>query len=251
MKNIRLIVSSVAAVAALTATDPSVPEASAQTRDVRGVNWGDVTIPGQLCEVKGQIHLHNGHATVRHSGFGVALDVLTLAVTHGDLGHGLHVAALQIWCDNTGGTADGELAEGIMVFDSPGGQAHLLGTLTPQHKTSATVHIPYIVVNHIDTAGHVAVTEYFYNPTQLHLLSHRSRDHPLEVDRPHLHPGPDQDHEQLSQQERRHPGDDPLRRRSQPKIAASVERANAGVSPRSPCPWAGSTLTRLCAAITR
>jgi hypothetical protein len=94
----------------------------------------------------------------------VALDVLMLAVTRGDLGHGLRVAALQVWCDNTGGTADGELAEGIMVFDSPGGHAHLLGTLTPQHKTSAMVHIPYIIVNRVGSSGHVAVTEYFYNP---------------------------------------------------------------------------------------
>ena len=168
MKNIRLIMSSVAAVAALTAASGfalTTPAASAQTAQTHSVNWGDVTIPGQLCEVKGQIHLHNGHATVRHSGFGTALDVLMLAVTHGDLGHGLQVAALQIWCDNTGGTADGELAEGIMVFDSPGGQAHLLGILTPRHKTSAMVHIPYIVVNRIETTGHVAVTEYFYNST--------------------------------------------------------------------------------------
>ncbi len=166
--NIRLIVSSVAALAALTATSGfALPSQEASAQALRGpvVNWGDVTIPGQLCEVKGQIHLHNGHATVRHSGFGMALDVLMLAVTHGDLGHGLQVAALQIWCDNMSGTADGELAEGIKVFGSPGGQAHLLGTLTPQHKTSAMVHIPYIVVNRINTTGHVAVTELFYNPS--------------------------------------------------------------------------------------
>jgi hypothetical protein len=128
------------------------------------VNWGDVTIPGQLCRVDSQIQLHDGRAFVRHSGFDMALDVLMLAVTRGDLGHSLQVAALQIWCDNTGGTAHGELAEGIIVFDSPGGHAHPLGTLTPQHKTSAMVHIPHIVVNRIETTGHVAVTEYFYNP---------------------------------------------------------------------------------------
>jgi len=159
VKNIRLIVSSVAAVAALFATSGfalTAQAASARTADGHSVDWGDVTIPGQLCKVSGQIKLHNGRAFVRHSGFGMALDVLELAVTRGDLGHGLRVAALQIWCDNTGGTADGQLAEGIMVFDSPGGQAHLLGTLTPQHKT-ATVHIPYIVVNRIETTGHVAV----------------------------------------------------------------------------------------------
>jgi hypothetical protein len=176
MKNIKLVVSSLAAVAALTATSGfalAAPEASAQmsaqasaqTASTHSVNWGDVTIPGRLCEVKGQITLHNGRAFVPRSGFGMALDVNIFTVTRGDLGHGLQVAALQIWCNNTGGTADGELAEGIMVFDSPGGQAHLLGTLTPQHQTSAMLHIPFIIVNRIDTAGHIAVTEYFYNPT--------------------------------------------------------------------------------------
>jgi hypothetical protein len=162
VKNIRLIVSSLAAAAALTATG-GYAQASAQTLATHSVNWGNVTIPGHLCKVNGQIHLHNGHATVRHSGFGFPLDVLTTTVTHGYLAHGLPVTALQVWCDNTGGTADGQLAEGIMVFDSPGGHPHLLGTLTPQHKTSAMLHIPFIAVNRIETTGHVAVTEYFYN----------------------------------------------------------------------------------------
>ena len=168
MKNIRLIMSSVVAVAALTATSGfalTAQAAPARTADVHGVNWGNVTIPGQLCKVSGQIQLHNGRAFVRHSGFGMALDVLMLAVTHGNLGHGLQVAALQIWCDNTGGTADGQLAEGIFVFDSPGGHAHLLGVLTPQHRTSAMLHIPFIIVNRIESSGHVAVTEFFYHPS--------------------------------------------------------------------------------------
>ena len=163
MKNLRLIVSSLAVAAALTATGGYAQTASAQTVSAHSVNWGNVTIPGHLCKVNGQIHLHNGNATVRHSGFGFPLDVLTTTVRHGYLAHGLPVTALQIWCI-ADGTADGELAEGIMVFDSPGGKAHLLGTLTPQHKTSAMVHIPSIVVNRIETTGHVAVTEFFYTP---------------------------------------------------------------------------------------
>jgi hypothetical protein len=67
-----------------------------------------------------------------------------------------------------GGTADGQLAEGILVFDSPGGHPHLLGTLTPQLKGNPMLHIPFIAVNHIESTGHVAVTEFFYhsaNPT--------------------------------------------------------------------------------------
>jgi hypothetical protein len=168
-KNIKLIVSSLATVAltatALTATALTTTgnAAFAQTRSAHSVNWGDVTIPGKLCKANGPIMLHKGRAFVRHSGFGVALDVFMTQVSRGSLGQGLQVAALQVWCDNTGGTADGQLAEGIFVFDSPGGHPHLLGTLTPQLKGNPILHIPFIAVNHIETSGHVAVTEYFYN----------------------------------------------------------------------------------------
>lgn len=167
MKNIRLVMSSVAAVAALTATSGfalGAQQASAQTLGAHSVNWGNVTIPGHLCKVTGQIHLHNGSAFVRRSGFGMALDVQTTAVTHGSLAHGLKVVALQVFCSNTGGTADGQLSEGIFVFDSPGDHPHLLGTLTPQLKGNPMLHIPFIAVNHIETTGHVAVTEFFYTP---------------------------------------------------------------------------------------
>jgi len=164
VKNIRLIMSSVLTVAAVTAGTSQA--ASAQAFGRHAVNWGNVTIPGQLCEVKGSIRLHDGHATVNHgSGYGVPLDVLTTTVTHGYLGHGLPVTALQVWCDTQSGTAAAELAEGIMVFDSPGGRPHLLGTLTPQYRPSPAAHTPYITVDRIDTAGHIAVTELFYRPS--------------------------------------------------------------------------------------
>ena len=198
-KNIKLIVSSLAAVTALAATALTTTGSAAQAAPARtsGVNWSDVTIPGQLCKVNGPIKLHNGKAFVRHSGFGMALDVLMTNVTRGSLGHGLQVAALQVWCDNTGGTADGQLAEGIMVFDSPGGHPHLLGTLTPQLKGNPMLHIPFIVVNHIETSGHVAVTEFFYNQPDPTCCPAGPRHHPLEVDRPQIHPGPHPYHEQV------------------------------------------------------
>ena len=164
-KNIKLIVSSLAAVTALTATALTTTGSAAQAAPAgtSSVNWSDVTIPGQLCKVSGPIKLHNGKAFVRHSGFGMALDVLMTSVTRGNLGHGLQVAALQVWCDNTGGTADGQLAEGILVESSPAGHPHLLGTLTPQLKGNPMLHIPFIAVNHIESTGHVAITEFFYN----------------------------------------------------------------------------------------
>ena len=161
MKHIRLIIAAVAAL--ITASGLTVSAAAAQALTTHAVNWGDVTIPGQLCKVSSPIHLHNGRAFVRHSGFGMALDIFSTVNARGNLARGLPVTALQVWCDNTGGTADGQLAEGIMVFDRPGGKPHLLGTLTPQLKGNPMLHIPFIAVSHIESTGHVAVKEYFYN----------------------------------------------------------------------------------------
>ena len=165
MKHIKLIVSSVLAAAAVTAASvPQVAQAQAATARA-SVNWGNVSIPGGLCEVKGEIKLHNGYATVSHgSGFGVPLAVNTAVVTHGYLGHGLPVTALEIWCNRLGSTAAGQLAEGIVVFSSPRNQPHLLGTLTAQYRPSSAGHIPYISVKSINIAGHITVTEFFYNP---------------------------------------------------------------------------------------
>jgi hypothetical protein len=168
MKHLKLILSSIAAAAALTAaTLPQVAHAqTAQTASARSVDWGNVTIPGGLCEVKGSIKLHNGYAAVSHgSGFGVPLAVSTATITHGNLGHGLSVTALEIWCSRQGSTAAGQLAEGVMVFSSPASQRHLLGVLTAQYRPRSAGHIPYISVKSINTASHITVTEYFYTPS--------------------------------------------------------------------------------------
>jgi hypothetical protein len=135
--------------------------ASPRAPDVQRVNWGDVTIPGTLCKVKGPIRLHDGLATVSHSGYGSPMYVYTSLVMHGDLGHGLQVTTLQTFC-SVSGVADGQRSEGIFVFDSPGGTAHLLGTLTPTYFPRSADHIPYIAVDHIVTTGHIATTEYWY-----------------------------------------------------------------------------------------
>ena len=95
------------------------------------MKWGDVTVPGWLCRVNHPIQLHHGDARLRHSGFG-PLDVSETGPAYGNLGGGQQVAALQVWCSNQGGTAAGELAEGLVR--SAGGRPalHVLGMLTPQ-----------------------------------------------------------------------------------------------------------------------
>jgi hypothetical protein len=165
VKYIRLftVVSAVlATIAATSGFALSHRAASPRTPEAQQVNWGDVTIPGKLCKVSGSMHLHNGSATASHSGFGRPVQAYTTLVTHGNLGHGLQVATLQVFCSIPDGTAASQLSEGIFVFDSPGGAAHWLGTLTPTYLPKSTDHIPYIAVDHITTAGHIATTEYWY-----------------------------------------------------------------------------------------
>ncbi len=124
------------------------------------VNWGDVAIPGQLCRVKGSIRLHKGQARISHSGYG-PLEVSAFGPAYGELGDGQQVAALQVWCSNQGGTAAGQLAEGLIVFSGAGGKLHSLGTLTPQYRPRSAPHIPFIVVKSIG-AERIVTTEAWY-----------------------------------------------------------------------------------------
>ena len=167
MKSIRLIImSAAAAAAALTVASGfalTAAEAPAQALHAQGVNWGDIAIPGQMCEVSGNIQLHDGTARLSHSGLG-PLVVQLGTVTRGFLAHGFGVAALNILCSNQGGTAAGQLADGIFVFASAG-PARFLGLLTPQYREPQAPHIPFTAVEHIDTQGHIATAEYFYTPS--------------------------------------------------------------------------------------
>jgi hypothetical protein len=166
VKKIWLAIVTAAAMSALAATTAfALPSRGAPARVayVPQVNWGDVAIPGQLCEVDGPIQLHNGVAKVSRSGFGPIVVNLT-TVTHGYLGHPLTVAGLQIWCA-ADGTAASQLAEGIVVFGSTGSKPRLLGTLTPRYRPRPASHVPYIAVVRFDTTGHVATTEFWYTPS--------------------------------------------------------------------------------------
>ena len=141
---------------------PATAQPAGQALNLHHVKWGNVAVPGPLCRVDGPIQLHNGDARLKHSGFG-PLDVSEEGPAYGNLGHGQQVAALQVWCSNQGGTAAGELAEGLVVFSGAGGHLHVLGTLTPQfHAHNNKVHIPFVAVKSIGGENIVA-SEFFYN----------------------------------------------------------------------------------------
>jgi hypothetical protein len=141
----------------------ALAQPAGRSLNLHHVRWGNVAVPGWLCRVHGRIQLHHGDAKLRHSGFG-PLDVSEQGPVYGNLGNGQQVAALQVWCSNQGGTAAGELAEGLVVFSGAGGRLHVLGTLTPQYHPHTRVHIPFVAVKSIGSER-IVTTEFFYNGT--------------------------------------------------------------------------------------
>jgi hypothetical protein len=139
----------------------ALAQPAGQPLNLHHVKWGNVAVPGGLCRVNGPIQLHNGDARLSHSGFG-PLDVSESGPGYGNLGNGQRVAVLPVWCSNQGGTAAGELAEGLVVFSGAGGHLHVLGTLTPQYRPHAGhVHIPFVAVKSVGSER-IVTTEFFY-----------------------------------------------------------------------------------------
>jgi hypothetical protein len=167
MTRVRFISLIIALATALTSavltvgTGTALAQPAGRSLNLHHVKWGNVAVPGKLCRVNGPIQLHHGDARLRHSGFG-PLDVSEQGPTYGNLGNGQPVAALQVWCSNQGGTAAGELAEGLVVFSGAGGRLHVLGTLTPQYFPHTWVHIPFVTAKSIG-AERIVTTEFFYN----------------------------------------------------------------------------------------
>ena len=169
MTRVRFISLIIALATALTSavltigTGTAFAQPAGHSLNLHHVKWGNVAVPGWLCRVNGPIQLHHGDARLRHSGFG-PLDVSEQGPTYGNLGNGQQVAALQVWCSNQGGTAAGELAEGLVVFSGAGGHLHVLGTLTPQYHPHTRVHIPFVAVKSLGSER-IVTTEFFYNGT--------------------------------------------------------------------------------------
>lgn len=75
-------------------------------------------------------------------------------VVYGSLEPGETVAALSVWCSNTGGTSDGQIQNSLVVYTWLAGQLAVLSTLTPQQPSKAGTHVPYFD----GSAGGVTIT---------------------------------------------------------------------------------------------
>jgi hypothetical protein len=152
--------------------------------NLRAVTWSAVTLP-PVCGGSQPIRLHRlgsplgaiGYVTPipkrwssadfygRHS-----LQVWTGwdQVLYGDLaGDAGQVAALDFSCTNGGGTADGELLNGFVVFSGEGDKLSAVGVVTPQaqHPPSDPVSTVEITI----APGKITAHEFWslYDPTEI------------------------------------------------------------------------------------
>jgi len=131
-------------------------------------NWNDAVLPGQVCGSNRPIHLHEGHAFVKSTRWpGTPRVHVFLSTVHdGALSTHQPVAALDVWCDNGGGTADGQLADSWVIESTAGAVPTVLGVLTPQQPAAYIVdHVPYFDQGKIAIdGGRIVVHELWYGP---------------------------------------------------------------------------------------
>ncbi|MGO9583818.1 MAG: hypothetical protein ACLP36_13550 [Acidimicrobiales bacterium] len=126
-----------------TGTQPRGPQ-------IGSVDWRNVTLPGSVCGASGPIRLRQGRATIAApQGVQAATNQVLISggsdVVYGELqSGGQDVAALDVWCTNSGGTAEGQIENSWVIYSVASGTLRVLGTLVPRQPSSPKPpHVPY------------------------------------------------------------------------------------------------------------
>jgi hypothetical protein len=152
----------------LASASGSSAERVAVALNLHSVTWSAVTLP-PVCGGSKPIELHRGTAVVMpiprrwaddNFGGGHSVWVGSGPVVYGDLGGDAgRVAALNFDCTNGGGTADGELLNGYVVYSGEGDKLSVVGVVTPQtqHPPSDPVSAVQITI----TPGKITAHEFW------------------------------------------------------------------------------------------
>lgn len=131
-----------------TATTTETPTTTSVPTPSHSVDWKSITVPGAVCHATQPIRLQQGAATIpTPPGVQAGTPEVTVrewALAHGDLyGREDDVAAVNVWCANTSGTADGEIENSWVLFRADKSQPQLVATLTPQRPSASGNHVAY------------------------------------------------------------------------------------------------------------
>jgi hypothetical protein len=102
--------------------------------DLHQLDWDEAPLPSGFCGVPTVTRFSSGFAATTSATWG-GVTVAVLQVTYGNLlGDDAEEAALDVYCDNGGGTASSTLEYGIAVYAGRGGELVSLGILTAQKQ---------------------------------------------------------------------------------------------------------------------
>jgi hypothetical protein len=156
-------------------SSPSSGSAVVRGRDLKAVDWQDITAPGAACFATKPIQLHNGYALLHHRTQRPALlrrpyslDLETTRglpeVTYGHLRRrGASDAAVSMFCSDESGVAEGILLYSLSVYSVANGHVHLLGLITPQVRPGKQEPATLIAHPRFEHRE-ILVHEYFYGP---------------------------------------------------------------------------------------
>jgi hypothetical protein len=145
-------------VTATTSRQPSStstqPSTTTTQPTLQSVAWTGVTVPPAVCPGLSQpvkltattgatgtfgsatVPVSPGHQVVTPDDL-----IVEYGVSYGELEPDENVAALDVWCSNTGGTADGQIQNSLVLYTWISGRLTVLSTLTPP-QLSKGVHAP-------------------------------------------------------------------------------------------------------------
>jgi len=145
-----------------TAAQPIGPAST----DLRDVDWTRATLPGDFCNVPELVTYEDGQATATSQTWGdVHLVVLSENIVYGDFdGDNRNEAAVNIYCNNGGGTASGQLAFGYVIVRAIDGTLQVIGTVTPQFEPSDAAHVSLLAGVRYGV-GELTIDEAWYRPS--------------------------------------------------------------------------------------
>lgn len=179
--------------AATTTTAPSTTRPPlGKAAEVRAVDWRNATLPAEFCDVEGLVQFRAGEATASSGRWGQVHLVAAYdpeRVGYGDIdGDGREEAAVDLVCDNGGGTASGQLAFGYAVVRVREGVLELVGEVATTTMRHDSTHVPLLDEPTFEK-GAITVKELWYRagdmtccPTGVALTTWWLRDGTLTAD---------------------------------------------------------------------
>lgn len=135
--------------------------------DLRDVDWQRATLPAEFCGVEKPVTFQEGTVKATSTTWGeVEIWINTRKpVWFGDVdADGGDEAAVNLGCDNGGGTASSQLAFGLAVVRAQDGKLELVGEISTTTMRDDAPHVPLLTEPRFEK-GAITVKELWYRPS--------------------------------------------------------------------------------------